>query len=46
MLFWSNFQYSNHVVINDEAYLESDKFNMIFVSDIFLILLEIICFLF
>ena len=28
------------------AYLESDKINMIFVSDIFLIQPEIICFLF
>ena len=46
MLFWSSFQYSNHVAINNEAYVESDKFNMIFVSDIFLIQLEIICFLF
>ena len=46
MLFWSSFQYSNHVVINNEAYLESDKFNMIFVSDIFLIQPEMICFLF
>ena len=46
MLFWSSFQYSIHVVINNEAYLESDKFKMYFVSDIFLILPEIICFLF
>ena len=43
MLFWSSFQYSIHVVINfphpngnnlraNEAYLESDKFKMYFVS--------------
>ena len=37
MLFWNSFQYRNHVVINNEAYLESDKFKMYFVSDIFLI---------
>ena len=46
MLFWSSFQYRNHVVINNEAYLESDKFKIYFISDIFLILPEIICFLF
>ena len=46
MLFWSSFQYSNHVVINNEAYLESDKFKMIYVGDILLIQPEIICFLF
>ena len=46
MLFWSSFHYSIHVVINKEAYLESDKFKMYFVSDIFIILPEIICFLF
>ena len=46
MLFWSSFKYSNHVVINNEAYLESDKFNMNFVSGIFLIQPEMICFLF
>ena len=46
MLFWSSFHYSIHVVINNEAYLESDKFNMIFVSEIFLIQPEIICLLF
>ena len=46
VLFWSSFQYSNHVVIIKKAYLESDKINMIFVSDIFLIQPEIIWFLF
>ena len=46
MLFWSSFQNSNLVVINNEAYLERDKFNMIFVSDIFIIQPEMICFLF
>ena len=40
MLFWSSFQYRNYVVINN-GLLESDKFKMYFVSDIFLILPDV-----